>query len=309
MSNDWNITIPIDHTKIGSVPGAIRNVKSSAKIIIAKEHETPGTDNAGGQHLKGAARVYLQSGSPTLDPEGNSLDTTATSDDGRIMVDSALSNTLKVFVATAAGVSTSWEDVRVGRVKLSEALVGNGKGIGGIASGTLTGQAIHVGQIDTDYLKLHEPATSAALRINLDTSFLSTAHATGITVRAARLDSSLMTSAIIISAGTQIAKALGTTTTNDTDSAALAVNEVYLAQSDGYVEATSNGNGATNGFTDGNNPPTTQKQVNFGSSGVGSSITMLVRKGDYFKVTRTVGGTATTIYWTPIGSGGCVKQA
>jgi len=220
-----------------------------------------------------------------------------------------LSNTLKVFVATAAGVSTSWEDVRVGRVKLSEALVGNSKGIGGIASGTLTGQAIHVGQIDTDYLKLHEPATGATLRINMDTSFLSTAHATGMTVRAAMLDSSLMTSAVVISAGTQFAKALGTTTTDDTNSAALAVNEVYLAQSDGYVEATSNGNGATNGFTDGNNPPTTQKQVNFGSSGVGSSITMLVRKGDYFKVTRTVGGTATTIYWTPIGSGGCVKQA
>ncbi|KKK83642.1 hypothetical protein LCGC14_2791310, partial [marine sediment metagenome] len=93
-NNDWDITKPIDHTKIGDVPSAIRDVTSSAGIIIAKEHETPGTDNAGGQHLMGAVRVSLQSGTPTLDPEGNSLDTTATTDNGRLSVDTGASNEL-----------------------------------------------------------------------------------------------------------------------------------------------------------------------------------------------------------------------
>jgi len=167
--NDWDVTKPIDHTKIGDVPQKIRDVKSSAKIIIAKEHVTPSTDNAGGQHLKGSARVYLQSGLPTTDPEANNLDTSATSDDGRIAVNTAASNELRVFVATAAGVSTSWQHVRVGRVKADEDINANSHNIVNLASGTLAGQAIHVGQIDTTpltgQLALSEPATDAKIQV------------------------------------------------------------------------------------------------------------------------------------------------
>ena len=168
-NNDWDITKPIDHTKIGDVPGAIRDVTSSAGIIIAKEHETPGTDNSGGRHLMGAVRVSLQSGTPTLDPEGNSLDTTATTDNGRLSVDTGASNELTVFVATSAGVSTSWNNVRVARVKADEDLDANAFSVKNLASGTQAGEAIHIGQVDTTastgQLKLITPTTDAKIAV------------------------------------------------------------------------------------------------------------------------------------------------
>ncbi len=193
--NDWNITKPIDHTKIGELPQKIRDVKSSAKLIIDKEHVTPSTDNAGGQHLKGAARVYLSDAVATLDPEGNSLDTTATTDDGRIHVNTSASNEMRVFIATAAGVFTSWEHVRVGRVKAATEIDANSRGVVNVASGTVTGQAIHVGQIDTTYIKIHEPATGAAIRVHIDTTYIATAQASGLTVRLLSISSAVVSSA------------------------------------------------------------------------------------------------------------------
>lgn len=168
-NDDWDITKPIDHTKIGDVPGAVRDVTSAAKIIIAKEHETPGTDNAGGQHLMGAVRVSLQSGLPALDPEGNSLDTTATTDDGRLSIDTAESNEARVYVATAAGVSTGWQNIRVARVKASEDLDANAYTLKNLASGTQAGEAIQLGQVDTTpltgQLKLLTPTTDAKVAV------------------------------------------------------------------------------------------------------------------------------------------------
>ncbi len=169
MAGNFDITKPIDHLKIGDVPGSIRDLKSSVKIVIAKEHVTPGTSAAGGQHLMGAVRVSLQSGTPTLDPEGNSLDTTATTDNGRLSVDTAGSNELTVFVATSAGVSTSWNNVRVARVKADEDLDANAFSVKNLASGTQAGEAIHVGQVDTTpstgQLKLLTPTTDAKIAV------------------------------------------------------------------------------------------------------------------------------------------------
>lgn len=194
--NDWDVTKPVNHTKIGDVPQKIRDVKSSAKIIISKEHVTPTTDNAGGQHLKGSARVYLQSGTPTTDPEGSNLDTTATTDDGRLCVNTANSNELTVYIATAAGVSTGHEHIRVTRVKLSENMNANSKNIVSLAEGTQSGQAIHVGQIDTTHVKLSEPSTSGNLILNVNTTFLATAHATGLTLRSKSITTAAMSSVL-----------------------------------------------------------------------------------------------------------------
>lgn len=117
---NWDVTKPIDHTKISVLPEEIRGLRSSIKTIIQKEHVALGASNLGGQHLKGAARVYLSDSLPGSDPESNNLDTSATSDDGRIAiatgggVTTGLTNTMKVYVATSAGISTSWKDVRAG---------------------------------------------------------------------------------------------------------------------------------------------------------------------------------------------------
>jgi len=170
-NNNWDITKPIDHLKIGDVPAAIRDVTSSSKLVIAKEHETPGTDNAGGQHLRGSARVYLSDAVAVVDPEGNGLDTTSTTDDGRVHVNTSASNELRVYVATAAGISTGWEHIRVGRVKASTEIDANSRGVVNVASGTQTGQVIHVGQIDTTaltgQLQILTPATSAMLGVKV----------------------------------------------------------------------------------------------------------------------------------------------
>lgn len=171
--DDWNVTIPVDHTKIGSVPTEIRDVKSSAKIIISKEHIAPSTDNAGGQHAHGSSRVYLQSGLPALDPEGNNLETTVgpstNVDHGRLAVDTAASNELRVYLGTSAGIETGWKHVRVGRVKAATDIDANSRLVKNVASGTQTGQAIHVGQVDvtalTGQLKIIEPATGAKVAV------------------------------------------------------------------------------------------------------------------------------------------------
>jgi hypothetical protein len=178
-NDDWDVAVPIDHTMIKNVPSAIRDVVSSTKIVLAKEHATPSTDNAGGQHLKGSARAYLEAGHTSLDPEGNSLATSAsTGDDGRISVDTSNSNHTKVYVATSAGVSTGWQDIRVGRLKLGEAGSAGGFNITALASGTQSGQAVHVGQFDTTYMG---GVSTGLLQVKVSTG-LQTSHAGGIIV-------------------------------------------------------------------------------------------------------------------------------
>lgn len=140
--DDWDVTKPIDHLKISSIPSTIRDVKSSTKVIIAKEHIQPSTNNSGGQHVKGSARVFLQSDTPVLDPEGNSLDTSGTSDNGRLAVLTGDNNALKVFIG---GASANWQDVAVRRVLLS--------------AGTQSDQPILAGQLDTSIFSIETTST------------------------------------------------------------------------------------------------------------------------------------------------------
>lgn len=115
----WDINKPIDHLKVSLLPDEIRGVKLATKTVIQREHVSLDSD-VGGQHLKGSTRVYMDSDLPTTDPESNNLDTSATSDDGRIAiatgggVSTGLTNTMKVYIATSAGISTGFKDVRVG---------------------------------------------------------------------------------------------------------------------------------------------------------------------------------------------------
>src|SRR5512146_2695762 len=150
---DWDVTLPIDHTKISAVPGAIRDVTSSAKHVLEKEHVSPSTSNAGGQHLKGSVRVYLDSAAPTNDPEGNSLDTSATSDDGRLAVLTGASNALQVYKSQTTGVSTGWQNVACRRVYLADTMNANSVHIVGLPTATQSGSPVHVGQFDTTYFQ------------------------------------------------------------------------------------------------------------------------------------------------------------
>ena len=187
MSNDWDVSKPINHTKIGDLPQEIRDVTSSTKHVLLKEHVLPGTDNAGGQHLLGSTRVYLQSGTPTLDPEGNNLATADTTDDGRLLVMTGIDNRLKVYIATAAGPSTGFEDVSVGRVAAAtgEDIDANGNNVINVATGTQSGQAIHVGQLDTTYF---QGISTGLIQSRLIGTYLAASGQDGITVLKSRDD-------------------------------------------------------------------------------------------------------------------------
>jgi hypothetical protein len=281
--SDWDISIPIDHTKIGDVPAEICDVKSSAKIIIAKEHIEPGASQSGGQHLKGSTRVYIDSAIPSLDPEGNNLDTSSTTDDGRFAIATADSNTLKVYIATSAGVSTGFEAVRVERV--------NSQNIVGIATGTQSGQAIHVGQIDTTaatgQLTLFEPATTADIRVSVLDPPTGNTHIASKKYVDAQLSGAVPDDDAF---GTWASKSDSTT---------------YEAASDGFVVAmVTSGSSTLFGYTSdsetdvGNEESSTMRQAaQPGQNNFDNSILMPVKKGDFWRVVDS-----DTVYWLPVGA-------
>lgn len=90
--------------------------------------------------------------------------------------------------------------------------------------------------------------------------------------------------------------------------ASKSIDTIYQASTDGLVVVMIVQNDATgmvDGFTDGSNPPTTQRcsvYVATGDAGCGS-FTMPVKKGDYWEVNDDVNAinvSSLTIYWIPL---------
>ena len=73
----------------------------------------------------------------------------------------------------------------------------------------------------------------------------------------------------------------------------------YLAAADGIVHVNNAVIGKTDGLTDGANPPTSQRIIDGDTetATLTSSITFMVRKGDYWKVS---GNGAPNIFWIPL---------
>ena len=108
---------------------------------------------------------------------------------------------------------------------------------------------------------------------------------------------------------------LGSWTSTDSNSTTLAQNNVYKAESDGFVcvrtAALNSNGGSIAGYTDGSNPPTTLRSYCVTGAVYGAhpvlNFTMPVKKDDYWKVAEGGDGTP-TILWVPIGNSDCVKQ-
>jgi len=91
MANEWNTSYPLDHTKIGDVPGEIRKLKDSTKDQLSLEHEAPvDGDATGSEHSSGSAVAYAAATAPTTRPGGAAL-ADNTIDKGRIWLDDAAS--------------------------------------------------------------------------------------------------------------------------------------------------------------------------------------------------------------------------
>lgn len=104
-------------------------------------------------------------------------------------------------------------------------------------------------------------------------------------------------------------------TTSNFSWAAKSANTVYQAASDGFVVVSSS-NLATNFaihtiYSDASNPPTTVRAINGGvtngnATGLWQSVTVPIKKGDYWKADNTGSSGSPTVYlwWVPLGTAG-----
>ncbi|MHA2135920.1 MAG: hypothetical protein ACW99J_18840, partial [Candidatus Thorarchaeota archaeon] len=182
--NDWDVSKPINHTLLKNIPQKIRDVKSSVKVIISKEHVAPGTDNSGAQHKMGSARVYLESAATSVDPEGNSISTTG-DDDGRMAILTGSSNLLKALVGDTSVVAGCWKKVAVERVYLGDTMNANSKPVIGLPTATQSGSPIHVGQLDTAFFK---GISTGILQPRLVGTYLAASGQDGVVVLSSRSD-------------------------------------------------------------------------------------------------------------------------
>jgi len=92
---------------------------------------------------------------------------------------------------------------------------------------------------------------------------------------------------------------------NDGVADSVAINTVYLAATDGLVTAQAAGSSSNLniiGYTDGNNPPTTDRGATSVDYTGTQHLTLFVRKGDYWKVSVSGSYTGPKIQWLPIGN-------
>ena len=154
-----------------------------------------------------------------------------------------------------------------------------------IDHGTLSGLA---DDDHTQYLNLAK--ASQELKESLTVTDLKTIDGRDISVDGANLDTHKAgTAAAQHAAGLGLKNVLGAWETKANDT-------VYQAATDGFVLCRGDTDVAVAGYTDGSNPPTTERIRQASSQNSINSFTMPVRKNDYWKVT---GGSV--IYWIPLG--------
>ncbi len=292
--NDWDVNVPIDHSKISARPSQTRDLKSSTKTIIQKEHVALGASNLGGQHLKGSARVYMSDSLPGTDPESNNLDTAATSDDGRLAVVTAAAtgvyNTLKVYMATAAGISTGWEGIRVAEAGTSSRVrLANAVSIAGY-SATSVFTAYNVVCMSTGGI----PRLASGLNAVL---MPATAPTTDAHVANRKYVDDQITAVV----------PFGVPDTKDDQNNDMVKDAVYEAQQDGFVTVYSDGNNSATpllGFIGSTSTPALKVAANIAAASPKKiSIMFPVKSGWFFKVTGSVLSiTDFKMYWHPIGA-------
>jgi hypothetical protein len=90
MANEWDNTLPIDHTLISDLPGESRKITAKVETVLEKEHRTLGDGNSGAEHKQGSAISFFlaTASAPTTDPAGTAF---VTADLGRLWWDTTTS--------------------------------------------------------------------------------------------------------------------------------------------------------------------------------------------------------------------------
>lgn len=97
---DWDEAAPAGSDPRNKGDDEIRYLRASVRARLAKEHDTPATSSAGGEHKAGSAKVYYATSDPTLRPDG--VTALSAADAGRLLYRSDLA-ALKVYSGSAWG--------------------------------------------------------------------------------------------------------------------------------------------------------------------------------------------------------------
>jgi hypothetical protein len=87
MAGEWDESLPVDHTKIGDLPGEHRKITAKVETVLEKEHEALGDSNSGGEHSNGSAVCYEGTSTPTNRPDGSTALANNAVDRGRLWLD------------------------------------------------------------------------------------------------------------------------------------------------------------------------------------------------------------------------------
>ena len=110
----WNESAPVSTDLRSNGYVEIRSVRVGVGLRILKEHDTFADSSVGGEHKKGSARAYYQTGDPSQRPDAST--NLGSSDDGRLLVHSS-TKALSVYTGSSfTAVTTSIAATAVGAI-------------------------------------------------------------------------------------------------------------------------------------------------------------------------------------------------
>lgn len=148
----WTETDPQDSEFVEDAAQEMRDLRKGVRIRLEKEHSTPASSSAGGEHKAGSAKMYIQSAEPTARPDGTSL---SSDDYGRLWLDT---DDDKLYAYT----STGWKQV--------VALVADGS----VTTAKLVDDSVTAAKLNADVAGdgLVQDGGDGSLDVNVDDSTL-----------------------------------------------------------------------------------------------------------------------------------------
>jgi len=325
----WGITAPDIDQSYGNAYKEIYDLRKGIAIRMNKEHETLATSSAGGVHKQGSARIFFQDAAPTTQVDTSAFDS---GDLGLMWCDSnsTIDNEISILTAT----TPTWTPISTniiatllaanrqfaGTLTVDGATTLTGA-VGAAAAITLGAGADLIGSttsditIGTNKFTVAGDTGNTVIAGTLGVTGNSTYAGTlGITGVATLGDASLLATSAAPTTDAMISNKKyvddmtkgAAPTTDDSESNALSVAHAYLAQTAGYVGAFTNASStsAVKGYVGATTNPAGAGQIvqwGEGPTGTVPCIYFYVPNGMYFEVTC---GTACTISWTPMKSGG-----
>ncbi len=297
-NSNWTLSNPIDHSLNSTWPDEVRNLKDLLKSRLITQATEPSARTDGVNFVTAdLGSIWINSANNVIriltavDGAGSNTWTLISTEIITVMVVAAHTWASNQTLGTGASlIGSSTSDINFNSNKFSVAGVTGNTNVGGTLDvvGNIdptTFETTRGGFLDEDNM-----ASNAANKVASQQSIKAYAEA-----------------ALITQATSNI---FGTRTTTDTVAGALAVTSIYRVQCDGFLYGYGAGENATIivyvEAGDATPDVAVAKVRSYASGNADGHFCVPVNKDDYWQV--TVSGGAMTLFWTPIGTGGCVKQ-